>query len=44
MSEDTDLPESFRRRHCLTTERWDDFEFLAYHIQMRHMGVDMGGW
>lgn len=39
-----DLPDSFERRHRLDQERWDDLEFLAFAIQMRHLGTEVSGW
>lgn len=39
-----ELPEHFRKRHNLIEEEWDEFEFLAYAIQMRVWGTEVSSW
>jgi len=40
----SELPEHLRERHNLTQKKWDEFEFLAYAIQMRAWGSDVSEW
>jgi len=41
---DNDLPDEFCRRCGLIEPKWDTFEFIAYRMQMRQFGNNVGGW
>lgn len=40
----TDLPDSFKQKYNLTEQKWNEFEFLAYNIQMRQFESEIRGW